>query len=127
MTRVARKGLRLLPEEQAQLEWLTAEGYGATNSEVMRRAIREAFVRQSNARLADVYISVRDCRAYVMRGSTLAANWDDLEEAARDAVEAQGGNITMSAIYCCPDDLARRADFSRDGEYDAVAVNREDE
>ena len=47
MRRTARKGLRLLPEEQAQLEWLTAQGYGATESEAARRAIREAYERRT--------------------------------------------------------------------------------
>ena len=66
-------------------------------------------------------ISVWNCRATVSRQVDMgngvwsyepAANWQDIENAAIDEVEASGGAINMSAIYPCSAELAARAQFA---------------
>jgi len=67
-------------------------------------------------------ISVSNCRAQVCacipneRGWTLvpAENWEELEEEAIEAVEAQGGAINISGFYHCPAELADKAVFNVD-------------
>lgn len=64
-----------------------------------------------------VFISVWNCRAVVSRyaraeggvTSEAAANWEALEDAAVEAVEAQGGAHNLSGHYACPPELAERA------------------
>jgi len=69
-------------------------------------------------RNGEVFIDVWNCRARLARYEQLpdggmtwnyAANWEDLEEAAEEAVDAAGGWITASGHYPCPDELAQRA------------------
>lgn len=70
----------------------------------------------------NIVIDVRNTRAYVARkvGTDSdftyepCANWTWLEDAAAAAVEAQGGSITLSGQYPCPDDLARFALWRED-------------
>jgi hypothetical protein len=69
--------------------------------------------------IGKVIISVRDMRALVCRytgtpeqiGMQSAANWQELQEGAQEAVEAQGGAMNASGHYACPEDLAARARF----------------
>jgi hypothetical protein len=66
-----------------------------------------------------IIISVRDMRALVCRytgtpeaiGMEAAENWQELTEAAAEAVEAQGGAMNSSGHYVCPEELAERARF----------------
>lgn len=64
-------------------------------------------------RLAGVHIAVADGRAAVARvdetQTVYARNWQDLEDEAVEAVEAQGGHVALSGIYECPPELAERA------------------
>jgi len=62
-------------------------------------------------RLSGIHIDVANGRARIARRGKYAHNWQDLEDAARAAVEAQGGSATMSAIYDCPPELASLARF----------------
>lgn len=70
----------------------------------------------------NLIIDVRNARAYVSRkvGTDASfryescANWTWLEDAAAEAVEAQGGSITLSALYPCPTELARFALWPED-------------
>jgi hypothetical protein len=63
------------------------------------------------------FIDVWNCRCAVSRyrrsGGRIAwetaSNWEELEDAARAAVEALGGSVTESGHYPCPDSLAERA------------------
>jgi len=67
----------------------------------------------------DIYIDVWNGRAVVSKynttnGSTkriAAANWEELEDEAIRAVEAQGGWVTASGHYGCPDSLKHKAIF----------------
>lgn len=68
-------------------------------------------------------IDVRNSRCYVARkrdtGSGTftydpAANWQQLEDLAADAVSAAGGGITLSDIYPCPESLAALALWAED-------------
>jgi hypothetical protein len=72
--------------------------------------------------IGKVIISVRDMRALVCRytavpdkpnaiGMEAAENWQELTEAAAEAVDAQGGAMNISGHYVCPEDLAERARF----------------
>jgi hypothetical protein len=69
--------------------------------------------------IGQVIISVRDMRALVCRytgtpeqiSMEAAANWQELTEAAAEAVEAQGGAMNISGHYVCPEELAARARF----------------
>lgn len=64
-----------------------------------------------------VFIDVWDCKARVARYEQTedgiawyyATNWEDLEAAAAEAVDAAGGWLTMSGHYPCPEELAERA------------------
>lgn len=65
-------------------------------------------------------ISVWNCRAVVSRRVDLpgnrwtyeaASNWEDLEDAAIDEVETQGGAINISGHYRCSSTLADKARF----------------
>ncbi len=44
-----------------------------------------------------------------------AANWEALEDDARQAVEDQIGAVFGTDVYTCPDELAARAEWSSDG------------
>jgi hypothetical protein len=70
-----------------------------------------------------VFIDVWDCRAMVAQYRAVegrpqsvtwrrADNWEALEDQAEEAIEAQGGWITMSGHYECPAELAEKAVFS---------------
>jgi hypothetical protein len=69
--------------------------------------------------IGKVIISVRDNRALVCRYTgtpeaiemEAAANWQELQEGAQAAVEAQGGALNLSGHYACPEELAARARF----------------
>jgi len=63
-------------------------------------------------------IKVWNCRAAISRRVDLAnggwtyeaaENWEDLEAAAIEAIEAAGGAVNMSGLYPCPPELAERA------------------
>lgn len=70
-------------------------------------------------RPGEVVIDVRNARAYVSQwqhnGSVFwlkeAQNWEDLEDAANEEIEALGGYITMSGIYPCGKTLMEQAKF----------------
>jgi hypothetical protein len=69
--------------------------------------------------IGKVIISVRDMRALVCRftgtpdaiGMQAAQNWQELQEGAQAAVEAQGGAMSRKGHYACPEELAARARF----------------
>ena len=44
-----------------------------------------------------------------------AANWEDLEDEAVQAVLQAGGGINLSGLYPCPSELAERATWKRGG------------
>jgi len=66
-------------------------------------------------------IHVYNCRAAVVRRVSVvrggsyyyyyepAANWEELEDAAREAVEGQGGALNLSGLYYCPLGIIQRA------------------
>ena len=54
------------------------------------------------------FVEERATRSYDW---TVAANWEDLEVAAVDAVQEQGGNVTDRMLYPCPAEIANRARF----------------
>lgn len=65
-------------------------------------------------------ISVWDCRVKVVRrvdhsptcwGYQDASNWEELEEQAREEVEAFGGAINISGLYPCSIQLFEQAKF----------------
>jgi len=65
-------------------------------------------------------IHVYNCRAVVVRRVELyagsfqyepAANWEELEEDAIEAVEAQGGALNWSGLYYCPSRIIQRAEW----------------
>jgi hypothetical protein len=66
-----------------------------------------------------IVIDVRDCRAYVSQWVRNvasfqlqpASNWLALEDDAAAEVAAVGGYISMSGIYPCSLELARRAEW----------------
>lgn len=109
-----------LPERtHEQIDWLV-ERSGMTKSQVLVLAIDRlwsdevviAANEELNRLLADIFISVANGRAAVSKivGGAIerASNWQDLEEDARAAIEAQGGFITLSGIYECPRRLAEQ-------------------
>ena len=67
--------------------------------------------------MSTILISVANMRSVVSRqhprGSGFdlepAANWEDLEDEAAQAVLQVGGGINLSGLYPCPPDLAERA------------------
>jgi hypothetical protein len=69
--------------------------------------------------IGKVIISVRDGRALVCRytgtpeeiSMEAAENWQELQEEAQEAVEAQGGAMNSSGHYGCPEELAEKARF----------------
>lgn len=69
--------------------------------------------------MSTVVISVANLRATVSRqhprgnGFDLeaAANWEDLEDEAAQAVLQAGGGINLSSLYPCPPELAERAQW----------------
>ena len=73
--------------------------------------------------MSTVIISVANMRSVVSRqhprgdGFDLeaAANWEDLEDEAVQAVLQAGGGINLSGLYPCPPDLAERARWKRGG------------
>ena len=73
--------------------------------------------------MSTIIISVANLRATVSRqhprgnGYDLeaAANWEDLEDEAVQAVLLSGGGINLSGLYPCPPDLAERARWKRGG------------
>jgi hypothetical protein len=54
------------------------------------------------------FVEERATRSYDW---TVAANWEDLEVAAVEAVHEQGGSVTERMLYPCPAELAHRASF----------------
>lgn len=79
----------------------------------------DALVLVSNNDAGTVFIDVWNARASVSRyrryGATLtwepALNWEALEDAALEAVEAFGGSASESGHYPCPQHLAELAVF----------------
>ena len=73
--------------------------------------------------MSTTLISVANTRATVSRqhprgnGFDLepAANWEDLEDEAVQAVLQAGGGINLSGLYPCPPELAERATWKRGG------------
>ena len=73
--------------------------------------------------MSTTVISVANTRATVSRqhprgnGFDLeaAANWEDLEDEAVQAVLLSGGGINLSGLYPCPPELAERATWKRGG------------
>ena len=73
--------------------------------------------------MSTIIISVANLRATVSRqhprgdGYDLeaAANWEDLEDEAVQAVLQAGGGINLSGLYPCPPELAERATWKRGG------------
>ena len=73
--------------------------------------------------MSTILISVANMRATVSRqhprgdGYDLeaAANWENLEDEAVQAVLQVGGGINLSGLYPCPADLAERATWKQGG------------
>lgn len=75
------------------------------------------------ARHEEMFIVVRNGRAFISRyiseddGSfswESAANAEELETAALEAVATQGGNTDENGSYTCPPDLAAQAQWYQD-------------
>jgi hypothetical protein len=72
--------------------------------------------------MADIFIDVRNTRAYVSRKRGTdsnwthepCANWESLEDMAAKAVSEAGGHTTMSGIYPCPEQMAKLALWPED-------------
>lgn len=73
--------------------------------------------------MSTILISVSNTRATVSRQHPrgddfdleAAANWEDLEDDAVQAVLQVGGGINLSGLYPCPPDLAERTTWKRGG------------
>lgn len=113
--RTHRKGLRLLAAEQAQLKELVALGYGATESECARRAIREAHRRLFQMDLKDIF----EC----LRQAALAASYENEEEYLADIREAALGDKS-AAVAEAREQLARAEMYSAQGWWYAETERR---
>jgi hypothetical protein len=77
----------------------------------------ELEMRSEEFATSDYVIYVANMRALVARFGArrklhVAANWQELEQEAAQAIAAQGGGINISGLYQCPRALAERALWS---------------